>query len=119
MGRVRWPWNRQPPARWLEMCAVGGCGSAATHTRLVRVKRKQLDGSEVWVPLCNPCDLAPIVGFWQALDWVTPEEIEEDRTWIQTLGRPSHADNIALPSGRSWRWIDRPLPEPTRPDPSA
>lgn len=107
---MRFPWHReepQPVPPPMEMCTVGGCGSAATHTTYIDIPMGRVAGDCLFVPLCDPCDLAPVietpVGIWQALDEVTPEQLEEDRPYL--LDPPAYACNVALPSGRSWRWV--------------
>ena len=43
------------------------------------------------------------LGVWTALDPVTPEQMEEDRPYL-ARGPSPYADNMVLPSGRSWHF---------------
>lgn len=107
---MRWPWKKPGSAtRRHHFCAVGGCGNTATHDRLIDTP-VWVAGEYLYAWLCDDCDRSPMVdtpmGLWQALDEVTPEQLDEDRQFLP--GRPSpYANNLVLPSGRAWRFRER------------
>ena len=104
---MRLPWNTpSEPVRRIHFCAVGGCGNTATHDRLVNTP-DWVAGEYLYAWLCDDCDQSPKLttptGVWQALDEVTPEQLDVDREFLLSAPR-SHAMNAVLPSGRAWRF---------------